>query len=255
MFSLATEEDWKHKSDGIARFKSPTMQRSTLQNEDVLCEGYRPKMLLYALDELFYIYDQVKCHRGVDEKLVVVYEILGLATLCCMEGRGGSEKQGVPDTLSLLNLNDTRHLECLTWAVYDGALLVGRQSELPGDHQWCTVLVGTFKHIYKGHDDAAHCPSYTLALWDCQQRTKALRQEGRHGAAWSSHKNAPRARRRRSMSSSRHCSRMPSHRDWSGYSCCSPPNTPPRCHCGEPLSPSSNTMPKLSSAVNVPAYA
>ena len=73
--------------------KSPTMQHGTLQNEDVLCKGYRPKMLLYTLDELFYIYDQVKDHRDIDEKLVVVYEILSLATL--------------------LNLNDTCHLKCL----------------------------------------------------------------------------------------------------------------------------------------------
>ena len=55
MFSLAMKEDWKHKSDGIVSFKSPTMQCGTLQNEDVLHEGYRSKMLLYALDELFYI--------------------------------------------------------------------------------------------------------------------------------------------------------------------------------------------------------
>ena len=66
-------------------------------------------MLLYALDELFYIYDQVKCHRGIDEKLAVAYKILGLTTLHCMECQGGLEKQGVPDTLFLLNLNDTCH--------------------------------------------------------------------------------------------------------------------------------------------------
>ena len=59
-FSLATEEEWKCRSNGAASFKMPTIQRSTLQNEDVLHEGYRPKMLLCALDELFYIYDQVK---------------------------------------------------------------------------------------------------------------------------------------------------------------------------------------------------
>ena len=172
-----------------------------------------------------------------------------------MECWGWSEKQGVPDAPSLLNLNDARHLECLAWVVYDGALLVGRRPELPGDHQWCTVLAGTFKHIYRGHDHVAHCPPYTLASWDCQQRTEVLCQEGRWGAVWSGHKNASRARRRRSRSSSRCRSRMLSHRDWSGYSCCSPPNMLPRCHCGEPLSPSSNTMPKLSSAMNVPAYA
>ena len=42
--------------------------------------------------------------------------------------------------------------------------------------------------------------------------------------------------------------------DWSRHSCCSPPNMPLRCHCGGPLSPGTNAMPKLASAVNIPAY-
>ena len=125
------EEDWKHKSEGIASFNTPTMQWHTLRNKDILHEGYRPKMLLYALDELFYIYDQVKHHGGIDEKLVVADEILSLTVLCCMECQGGVENQGVPDAVSQINLN---HLKHLTWAIYNGALLVGSQPELPGDH-------------------------------------------------------------------------------------------------------------------------
>ena len=78
---LATEEEWKHRVDGIVTFKMPTMQRGTLWNEDVLCEGYRPKMLLYALDELFFIFYQVKWQRGIDERLIVGHEILCLRVL------------------------------------------------------------------------------------------------------------------------------------------------------------------------------
>ena len=48
---------------------------------------------------------------------------------------------------------------------------------------------------------------------------------------------------------------MPALRDWSGHSCCLPPNMLSRCNCGELLSPGANTMPKLPLAVNVPAYA
>ena len=64
-FSLATEEEWKsravgERADGIAMFKTPTMEHSTLRNEDMLCKGYQPKMLLYTLDKLFYMFDQVK---------------------------------------------------------------------------------------------------------------------------------------------------------------------------------------------------
>ena len=158
------------------------------------------------------------------------------------------------DALSLLNINNACHLECLTWVVYDGALLVGRRPELPRDCQWCTVLAGTFKHIYRGRNDAAHCPPYTLASWDCQERTEVLHREGKLGSVQSGHKGASRSRRR-SRSSSRCHSRMPALRDWSGHSCCSPPNMPPRCHCREPLSPGANTMPKLPSAINILAYA
>ena len=127
------------------------MQHDTLWHDDVMWEGYRPKMLLYTLDELFYIYDQVKHHRGIDEKLVVAYEILKVS-LHCTEHREWVEKTGMLDALLLVNLKDTHHLEHLTWAVYDGALLVGSCPELPGECQWCTVLAGIFKHIYKGHE-------------------------------------------------------------------------------------------------------
>ena len=162
--------------------------------------------------------------------------------LQCTERWHGSEKKGVPDALSLLNVNDTHHLECLVWAVYDGALLVGRQPELPRNHQWCTVLVGLYRHIYWGCNDK-----------DCQERTEVLCREGKLGSAWSDHKRASRSRRR-SRSSSRHGSRMLALRDWSRHSCCSPPNMPLRCHCREPLSPGADTTPKLPSAVNVLAY-
>ena len=112
-------------------------------------EGYRPKVLLYTLDELIYFNDQVKCHMRINEKFVVAYEILSLTALHCMEHWGWVEKSGMPDAILLVNLIDTCHLEYLTWVVYDGVLLVGSSPELLGECQWCTVLAGIFKHIYK----------------------------------------------------------------------------------------------------------
>ena len=38
-------------------FKTPTMQPGSLHHEDVLHDEYWPKMLLYALDKLFYMFD------------------------------------------------------------------------------------------------------------------------------------------------------------------------------------------------------
>ena len=132
-------------------------------------DGYHPKMLLYALDKLFYIYTQVKNLQRVDEKVILAYEILCISTNWCTDRWNGIEKTGMPDALALLNMNDVHHLECLTWAVYDGAMLVGLQPKLPGDHPWCTVLAGLHKHIYRGHEDAAHCPPQMLGSWDCQE--------------------------------------------------------------------------------------
>ena len=159
----------------IPTLKTPTMQHSSLHNEDVLHDGYWSNMLLYTLDELFYIFNQVRWQCHMDEKIIVAYENLCLSALWCTDGQHGHEKKGIPDALSLLNVNDARHLECLAWAVYDGALLVDEQPELPGNRPWCTVLASLYKHIYRGHEDMAHCLPYTLASWDCQERVEALR--------------------------------------------------------------------------------
>ena len=186
------------------------MQRDTLWHDDIMWEGYRLKMLCYTLDKLSYIYDQVKHHRGIDEKLVVAYGILSLTALHCTEHREWVEKTGRPDSLPLVNLKDTHHLECLTWAVYDGALLVGSHPELPRECQWCTVLAGIFKHIYKGCSEMVHCQPYTLASWDCQQRMEVACEECRQNSLRCRHNDGCRARAQRSISGSKCCSKMPS---------------------------------------------
>ena len=141
-------------------------------------DGYRPKMLLYALDKLFYTCAQVKNSQRPDYKLVLAYEIPRISTNRCTNQLNGIEKTGVPDALALLNVNDVHHLERLVWAVYDGVLLVGLQPELSGDCPWCTVLGRLHRHIYRGHDDMAHCPPQMLGSWDCQERIEALHHVG-----------------------------------------------------------------------------
>ena len=151
----------------IPPFKIPTLNRETLWAKDSMRDGYHPKMLLYALDELFYVYAQVKNSWRADDKLVLAYEILCISTNHCTNQWNGVEKTGMPDALALLNVNDIHHLKHLTWAVYDSTLLVG-------DHSWCTVLAGLHQHIYRGRDETAHCPPQTLGSWDCQEQIEAL---------------------------------------------------------------------------------
>ena len=182
-FSLTTEGLWKSRTLGgrdtcIPPFKMLTMDIGSLQHEDMMRDGYQPKMLLFTLDKLFYIYDQIKKQQRADEKIVVAYKILCLSPNRCTEQWHGFEKTGMPDALALLNMDDARHLKCLAWAVYDGVLLVGPQPKLPRDHPWCTVLAGLHKHIYRGRDDVAHCPPHMLGSWDCQEQIEALRRGG-----------------------------------------------------------------------------
>ena len=162
------------RGTGIPPFKMPTLNKETLWAKDSMRDGYHPKMLLHTLDELFYIYVQVKNSQRPDEKLVLAYEILCISANCCTNRRNGIEKTGMPDTLALLNVEDVCHLKHLAWAVYDSVLLVGPQPKLLGDHPWCTVLAGLQQHIYRGHEDTAHCPPQTLSSWDHQEQVKAL---------------------------------------------------------------------------------
>ena len=137
-------------------------------------EGYCPKMLLYALDELFYIYAQVKNSQRPDKKLMLAYEILCISANHCTNQRNRIEKTSMPYALALLNVEDVCHLKCLVWVVYDGVLLVGPWPEFLGDCPWCTVLGGLQQHIYRSQDDTAHCPPQMLSSWDHQEWVEAL---------------------------------------------------------------------------------
>ena len=154
---------------GIPPFKMPTLNKETLWAKYSMRDRYHPKMLLCALDELFYIYVQVKNSQRPDEKLMLAYEILCISTNRCTNQWNRIEKTGMPDALALLNVEDVHHLEHLAWVVYNGVLLVGPWPELSGDCPWCTVLAGLQQHIYRGCDDAAHCPPQMLGSWDYQE--------------------------------------------------------------------------------------
>ena len=49
---------------GVPPFKMPTLNKETLWAKDSMRDGYHPKMLLYVLDELFYVYVQVKLPKA-----------------------------------------------------------------------------------------------------------------------------------------------------------------------------------------------
>ena len=69
----------------VPPFKMPTLNKETLWAKDSMRDGYHPKMLLYVLDELFYIYAQIKNSRRAHNKLVLAYEILCISTNQCTD--------------------------------------------------------------------------------------------------------------------------------------------------------------------------
>ena len=178
MFTHATEGPWKTRAlggrdTGIPPFKTPTLNKGTLRPAEIMRDCYRPKMLLYALDEIFFIYAQIR-DSPQDERVMLAYKILCISSIRCTNRQNGVEQTGVPDTVALLNTEDARHLKHLAWAIYDGTLLVGPWPELSGTWPWCTVLAGLQQHIYRGHNDVAHCLPQTLGSWDHEEWVQAL---------------------------------------------------------------------------------
>ena len=65
MFTHATEGLWKTRAlggrdAGVPPFKKPTLNKGMLWAAEIMRDGYHPKMLLYTLDELFFIYVQIR---------------------------------------------------------------------------------------------------------------------------------------------------------------------------------------------------
>ena len=89
-----------------------------LQAEESMRDGYHPKMLLYALDELFYIYAQIKNSHS-DDKVVLAYEILCISANRCTDQHNGIEKwaYSIPypsSTLRTPDISSASHGPCTT---------------------------------------------------------------------------------------------------------------------------------------------
>ena len=208
MFTQATEGLWKTRAlggrdVGVPPFKMPTLQKVTLWAKESMRDGYHPKMLLYALDELFYVYTQIKNSQRADDKLMLAYKTLCISANRCTDRQNGVKRTSVPDALALLNVADVRHPKRLVWVMYDGVLLVGPQPKLLGNRPWCVVLAGLQQHIYRGCEDVAHCPPQTLSSWDHEEPVEALRHVGSLSSAQSGQRRASRSQRRSQSGSHR----------------------------------------------------
>ena len=135
-------------------------------------------MLLYAFDELFYVFRGLRA-TDIDPQHVVAHEILSFALLHCMEQCQGSPMDPcltVREASTMMDVHDEVYLECLVWVVYEGALLPGDAPALSGSQDWSCVMARTYKHIYRGVSNSDHCPLCTVASFDCWQRGRAMQQ-------------------------------------------------------------------------------
>ena len=139
IFTLRTGRMFTHTTEGLSKtralggrdagippFKTPTLNKGTLWAAEIMRDSYHPKMLLYALDKLFFVYAQIR-DSPRDERVMLAYEILCILSIMCTDRRNGVEQTSIPDALALLNTEDARHLKHMAWAVYNGALLVGQR--------------------------------------------------------------------------------------------------------------------------------
>ena len=71
-FSKSSEHLWRHVNAEIGNFQMPTYEQDMGGPINVLRTGSHPHMLLYALDELFYVYKGVGVNDA-DRQCIVAY--------------------------------------------------------------------------------------------------------------------------------------------------------------------------------------
>ena len=180
-FSKDLEKFWHFTSENIPDFYMPALKKEMLVSYDKLCEGTHPKMLLYALDELFHVF------RGWGEndlngQCVVAHDILSFASLCCMEWRGKpiNPCKTCGDASTMVDANAETGLKQLTWVIYDGVLLPRDPRQLQGQHDWLQIMAGTYHLMFQGEHDFDHCLPCTTASFDAKQATRKAKWQCGH---------------------------------------------------------------------------
>ena len=83
-FCKGNEHLWCHVNEETADFHNPTFERETGVALDVLHTGYHPSVLMYALDELFFVFKKLQANH-FHTQCMVAYEILQIVSHQCME--------------------------------------------------------------------------------------------------------------------------------------------------------------------------
>ena len=158
----------------------PTHNHETGTPIDLRMNGTHTRMMLYALDELFYMFWGIGAN-DIDGQCVVAYEILTIALFCCTEWHGSPKKpcNTLGDAYPRVILSDVNSLECLAWAVYNGVFVPGDPPALTGHHDWSCIIAGTtLCLIFHGKTPSKHCEPCTVTSFNAKQATRLTQQQG-----------------------------------------------------------------------------
>ena len=179
-FCRGNEHLWHHANKEVVDFHTPTFEREMGMALDVLHTGYHPCILMYMLDELFFVFKKLRAD-DFDMQYVVAYEILQIALCQCTEWCGSKKKTGntLGDAYPCMDLWDADSLECLAWAVYDGVFVPGNKPALSGHYNWDHVVAGTLIClIFWGQTEKEHCGPVTIASFNAKQAMELAQQQG-----------------------------------------------------------------------------
>ena len=165
-------------NESIWDFIAPTfIHGDPLHTCTVRCEGHRPKVLLWIMEEFFYISHDLM-EKDCDGHIVLSYELMmeaehqfrikrGGGVGCCHpSSSSGSTPPCSQDTLECVAWSkpDSKTLECLVWSVYDGLLSPGPTPKLTGPESDNQVTRRLAAKVFRGLQVC--CPARTSAQFD-----------------------------------------------------------------------------------------
>ena len=130
-------DHWRDVVHNWPNFHAPSMSVINLHEVNLLHSGHRPKMFLFLLEEMAYVYTHVSADDA-DGLWVMAYKVLAMAEmqyhLCKRSANPQDMTQG--NAMSRVVLGDLARLERPVWAIFDGALAAGESPELRSDESW-----------------------------------------------------------------------------------------------------------------------
>ena len=179
-YDVTQESTWRWlTAQHISDFYVPAYTRDDPPNTCLtLCEGHRPKMFLWMVEEFAFIL----CHLHKDDQdgaLVLGHELLLLACSHCCQKRGSCREGATqPNRLPACSFQtlectmlvpDTIQLEHLAWAVFDNIMGPGKAPPLCGFEMCDQIIRPLASKAYKGVHMC--CPVHTSASFGAEVTT------------------------------------------------------------------------------------